>query len=312
MKIFLTDISDMNDDIMNKGLKLVPAYRKDKVERYRFKEDKERSLAAGLLLNYATKMYSMSMSKLVMDEPEIYGDKSKINADDQKTDVAWLRTDKISVNVHGYIECENKDNIKDDIKDKKDNIISAKLCELIKEYDHKYDYDIEYTEKGKPVYSNSDIHFNLSHAGDYVVCAVSDRAVGIDIERIRKNAIKVAERFFTQEECDWIADDNLRFCRVWTLKEAYAKLTGEGIAGVVSKVEFRHEAGNEDGYEATKETQGNIDKNEAVKNHFDPVDNMATTVNMYISGKKVDNIKIYELNIIKPEYAISAIEYLKN
>lgn len=30
MKIFLTDISDINDDIMNKGLKLVPAYRKIK------------------------------------------------------------------------------------------------------------------------------------------------------------------------------------------------------------------------------------------------------------------------------------------
>ena len=62
MKIFLTDISDMNDDIMNKGLKLVPAYRKDKIERYRFMEDKERSLAAGLLLNYATKLYSIYMS----------------------------------------------------------------------------------------------------------------------------------------------------------------------------------------------------------------------------------------------------------
>ena len=62
MKIFLTDISDMNDDIMNKGLKLVPAYRKDKIERYRFMEDKERSLAAGLLLNYATKLYSTALS----------------------------------------------------------------------------------------------------------------------------------------------------------------------------------------------------------------------------------------------------------
>lgn len=62
MKIFLTDISDMNDDIMNKGLKLIPAYRKDKIERYRFMEDKERSLAAGLLLNYATKLYSIYMS----------------------------------------------------------------------------------------------------------------------------------------------------------------------------------------------------------------------------------------------------------
>ena len=116
------------------------------------------------------------------------------------------------------------------------------------------------------------------------MCAVSDRAVGIDIERPRKNAIKVAERFFTQAECDWIGDDSLRFARIWTLKEAYAKLTGDGIAGTVSKVEFRHE------------TAANI----------------ASVVNMYISGKKADNIKIYELNIIKQKYVISAMEYIKN
>ena len=69
MKIFLTDISDMNDDIMNKGLKLVPAYRKDKIERYRFMEDKERSLAAGLLLNYAT--HTSTISTVVSALPNL-------------------------------------------------------------------------------------------------------------------------------------------------------------------------------------------------------------------------------------------------
>ena len=237
MKIFLTDISDMNDDIMNKGLKLVPAYRKDKIERYRFMEDKERSLAAGLL-NYATKLYSIYMS------------------------------------YAGEIE----------LKTASDDIFNVKLDELVKSYDTSYDYNIEYAGNGKPVYSGLEIHFNLSHAGTCVVCAVSDRPVGIDIERPRKNAIKVAERFFTQAECDWIGDDSLRFARIWTLKEAYAKLTGDGIAGTVSKVEFRHETAA----------------------------NMASVVNMYISGKKADNIKIYELNIIKQKYVISAMEYIKN
>ena len=233
MKIFLTDISDMNDDIMNKGLKLVPAYRKDKIERYRFMEDKERSLAAGLLLNYATKLYSIYMS------------------------------------YAGEIE----------LKTASDDIFNVKLDELVKSYDTSYDHNIEYAGNGKPVYSGLEIHFNLSHAGTCVVCAVSDRPVGIDIERPRKNAIKVAERFFTQAECDWIG-----FARIWTLKEAYAKLTGDGIAGTVSKVEFRHETAA----------------------------NMTSVVNMYISGKKADNIKIYELNIIKQKYVISAMEYIKN
>ncbi len=290
MKIFLTDISDMNDDIMNKGLELVPAYRKDKVERYRFKEDKERSLAAGLLLNYATKLYSMSMSRQVKGKPETYEAESMIG--------------NVILNMQGNARCEVKNNMKNNI----DNIVNVKLEDLVDNYDNAYDYDIEYAGNGKPVYNNSDIHFNLSHAGDYVVCAVSDRAVGIDIEGPRKNAIKVAKRFFTQAECDWIGDDNFRFSRVWTLKEAYAKLTGEGIAGTVSKVEFRHETGNE----ATSKTGGNVDEKDVVKNHFISRKDMASVVNMYISGKKEKNVKIYELNIIKPEYAISAIEYLKN
>ena len=238
MKIFLTDISNMDDNIMNKGLELVTDYRRNKVEMCKFREDKERSLAAGLLLNYATKLYSIYMS------------------------------------YAGEIE----------LKTASDDIFNVKLDELVKSYDTSYDYNIEYAGNGKPVYSGLDTHFNLSHAGTCVVCAVSDRPVGIDIERPRKNAIKVAERFFTQAECDWIGDDILRFARIWTLKEAYAKLTGDGIAGTVSKVEFRHETSA----------------------------NMTLVVNMYISGKKADNIKIYELNIIKQKYVISAMEYIKN
>ena len=171
-----------------------------------------------------------------------------------------------------------------ELKTASDDIFNVKLDELVKSYDTSYDYNIEYAGNGKPVYSGLDTYFNLSHAGTCVVCAVSDRAVGIDIERPRKNAIKVAERFFTQAECDWIGDDSLRFARIWTLKEAYAKLTGDGIAGTVSKVEFRHETAA----------------------------NTTSVVNMYISGKKADNIKIYELNIIKQKYVISAMEYIKN
>ena len=114
----------------------------------------------------------------------------------------------------------------------------------------------------------------------------------------RKNVIRVAKRFFTQAECDWIGNDSLKFSRIWTLKEAYAKLTGEGIAGTVSKAEFRHEADN--------------GINDAVVADNAICSDNIEKVKMYISGKKVDNIKIYELNIIKSEYAISAIEYVSD
>lgn len=251
MKIFLTNISDMDEDSFNKGLKLVPEYRREKVMRYRFKEDSRRSLAAGLLLNYATKVYSICYKEAVSDT----------------------------------------------------GIIQVGITDLINKYDSTFDYEIEYVSNGKPVYRNQDIHFSLSHSGSYVVCAVSDKNIGVDIEGIRRNAIKVAKRFFTTAECEWIGSDVHRFSRIWTLKEAYAKLTGDGIAAAVSRAEFRHEADKV--VKAPK-----VLKVAAVKDDYGPSDNIMPTVNMYIAGKKADNIKIYELNIIKPEYAISVIECL--
>ena len=60
---------------------------------------------------------------------------------------------------------------------------------------------------GKPfLFNNSHIHFNISHAGNYIACVVSDQPVGIDIELINPVDIKVAERFFTSDETAYIKD----------------------------------------------------------------------------------------------------------
>lgn len=69
------------------------------------------------------------------------------------------------------------------------------INKLISGYDKDYDYDIKLTANNKPEYADKNIHFNLSHTGDYVVCAISENAVGVDIEHTRKNYLKVARRF---------------------------------------------------------------------------------------------------------------------
>ena len=35
---------------------------------------------------------------------------------------------------------------------------------------------------GKPYFENSDIYFNISHSGNYVVAAVSEHEIGVDIQ----------------------------------------------------------------------------------------------------------------------------------
>ncbi len=87
---------------------------------------------------------------------------------------------------------------------------------------------------GKPfLEDHPDIHFNLSHTAGAIVCAVSDRPVGIDIEKKRKVNARVINRFFTENERAFILagdnDQDARFTKIWTMKEAYAKHTGKGL-----------------------------------------------------------------------------------
>ncbi|GHV14811.1 hypothetical protein FACS1894219_11270 [Clostridia bacterium] len=89
---------------------------------------------------------------------------------------------------------------------------------------------------GKPVLRDiSSIHFNISHSGKYVVCAVSSETVGIDVEEIKDIDLKIADRFFTKTERDSIynqsENDRLReFYSVWTKKESYLKMTGDRLS----------------------------------------------------------------------------------
>ena len=96
--------------------------------------------------------------------------------------------------------------------------------------------EFEYRKNEKPyLRGHGDIFFNLSHSGDYVMCAVSGSEVGCDIQKIDKADIKLAERFFTEREYHAIAElptEKERtdmFYRYWTLKESFMKVTGLGM-----------------------------------------------------------------------------------
>jgi 4'-phosphopantetheinyl transferase len=91
---------------------------------------------------------------------------------------------------------------------------------------------------GKPFLINGlNVHFNISHAGNYVVCALSDSSVGIDIEFIRPiDEVQVAECFFSSDEKAYVSSArsnllrNQRFFEVWTKKESRIKWEGKGLS----------------------------------------------------------------------------------
>lgn len=90
-----------------------------------------------------------------------------------------------------------------------------------------------YNANGKPsltLFPN--VHFNFSHSGSRVLCAVSDLPVGCDVERIRPASPSLADRFFTPIEQEQIAkasDRQKMFFRLWTLKESFIKATGQSL-----------------------------------------------------------------------------------
>ncbi|MBR2986805.1 MAG: hypothetical protein IKC63_02170 [Clostridia bacterium] len=92
-----------------------------------------------------------------------------------------------------------------------------------------YGVDIEnYVEKrtpsGKPYLDGAPFCFNLSHSGDYAVCALSQTAVGVDIEKIVPISLKVIRRFFGLSVLSPVEQ-----MRLWTRYESYGKMAGCGI-----------------------------------------------------------------------------------
>lgn len=98
------------------------------------------------------------------------------------------------------------------------------------------EYRIIRNSNGKPsIETLPDFHYNISHSGEWTVIALSDSEVGIDIQYIRPLKNGFAERFFTRRENEHLvrlseSDKIYDMIRIWTLKEARIKVSGESLA----------------------------------------------------------------------------------
>lgn len=89
---------------------------------------------------------------------------------------------------------------------------------------------------GKPFLRDySDFHFNISHSGDFVLCAIDNKPIGIDIEKVLSIEYEaIVTNFFTSKEMNYIMRGNFKnqinkFYEIWTIKESYVKAYGQGI-----------------------------------------------------------------------------------
>lgn len=96
------------------------------------------------------------------------------------------------------------------------------------------DGQLRVNEKKKPYLSKGKPFFNISHSENYVVLAIADCEVGVDIEKIRPFHEATARRVFSEEQLLQLQQmeetgRDEAFSKMWTGCEAVLKLYGVGF-----------------------------------------------------------------------------------
>ena len=98
------------------------------------------------------------------------------------------------------------------------------------------DYRIDILPSGKPVLRGLPLHFSISHAKGLCAMALSDAPVGIDLQDTeafdRIDLLRFATRFLAPDEYGVFLEEPTKeqLCRIWTRKEALAKLLGRPLS----------------------------------------------------------------------------------
>lgn len=98
------------------------------------------------------------------------------------------------------------------------------------------------TPRGKPYFENSPWHFSISHTRRHAFCVLARENVAIDAEELDRTVNpRLAEKILSPGEkaqFDAAKDKRRALLTFWVLKEAAAKLSGEGLRGYPNHTDF--------------------------------------------------------------------------
>jgi 4'-phosphopantetheinyl transferase len=165
------------------------------------------------------------------------------------------------------------------------------------------EWRFEEGEHGRPAISRTmggqapGLKFNLSNSLGLVVCAVSHGAeIGVDVEPFARAGTieEVAERFFSARELEQLMplegeERRERALTLWTLKEAYMKARGMGMALPTKLFSFVFEGGGEVRLEVDAEA-GDV----AERWRFCTVDHAAHRIALMVESESAPELEVWE------------------
>ena len=110
-------------------------------------------------------------------------------------------------------------------------------------------YEIELSEHEKPhLKGPGDVFFNISHSGSMVICGISDKEIGVDVEKIKHFSDSLTDYIFTDQDKDLAKEimaaggnPDCVYTRLWTVKESIMKHSGLGISLLPKNISLRLE-----------------------------------------------------------------------
>ena len=112
-------------------------------------------------------------------------------------------------------------------KNEKDQMRSLLSSYLINQLSKE---ELKKNEMGKPFYPSGPF-FNISHSGKYVIMAIANQEVGVDIEENIEKNMDMLLKIFNEAEAKMIKE-HADFYYLWCAKESLIKCMGSSISKV--------------------------------------------------------------------------------